>query len=148
MKTLIASDLRIGNWVLWGKLFASVASIRSDYVGSGKGYKIDYVIWLDRHDERPSFCPQSQHDISPIPLTPDILIAAGFVNAYSAFHEGRSIYNLKTNPTLHFQWDSDYDAIIVSNADSDDGMMFGCKYVHQLQNIFHSLTQTELNIQL
>jgi hypothetical protein len=83
-------------------------------------------------------------DVDPIPLTPEILEKCGFVNAYSQFHDGRFIYNLKTLPEIHFQWDSDYDAIIVSKAENDP-MMCGCASLHQLQNLYFALTRTELN---
>ena len=71
----------------------------------------------------------------PIPLTPEILVKAGFVNGklnkFYVFGNG--------NLTVE-GYEADYNGLYIGNIKNI--------YVHQLQNLYFALTGDELNIEL
>lgn len=82
----------------------------------------------------------SEGNVDPIPLTPEILEKAGFEAGLRAsiirvWIKGNFIIN--DHDGLNFQWKCLTEVAIIE-----------LKYVHQLQNLCHSLTGNELNIQL
>jgi hypothetical protein len=86
--------------------------------------------------------------ISPIPLTPEILEKAGFKKIYHEDFSDSFILNVSTEGVI--KWEDDGSILI--NDRLDDGIGYAtncvCKYVHQLQNLIHSLTGQELTINL
>jgi len=135
-----ANELRIGNWVnftgngndnfivvkeLWKR------ELVSDYMGN------ELCLFY------------TEDDLRPIPLTPEILEKCGFEK-----HDTENCLFIY----LH-KHELDVDKITVSNNDGIvrieiPGRRDSCmlqphiKYLHQLQNLIHALTQTELEIKL
>jgi hypothetical protein len=77
--------------------------------------------------------------INPIPLTPEILEKAGFVQ--QSFFVGKINYWIKGNIVY-----SSIDNQIELN--NPNVFLCKCSHVHQLQNIIYSLTGEELEINL
>lgn len=116
-----ANELRIGNWVLND----------TQYIIKN-GYDIDFA-----------------HIYKPIPLTPEILLKCGFesvphytVMGSMTFKIGRgrvlSIGCVGTPNEILFITEEE-SIIVLHNFDYD-----GKLYLHRLQNIIHSLANTEL----
>lgn len=86
--------------------------------------------------------------LSPIPLSPEILEKAGFKKIYHEDFSDSFILNVSTEGVI--KWEDDGSILI--NDRLDDGIGYAtncvCKYVHQLQNLIHSLTGQELTINL
>jgi len=138
-----ANSLRLGNWVeeeVLGRV--RIVAILSDTVAVvGKGMKMDRAI----EDREFSL---NLSNIKPVPLTPEILEKCGFKTAYTSFHDGTHIANLKKDG-FELQYDSRIqDGIIVSPPKIDDGFVVHCRFVHQLQNLYFSLQGQELTINL
>ena len=113
-----AKDLRIGNWVLVNDTpniirGGGIAAIESGY----------FKMKLD-----------------PIPLTPEILVKAGFEKIYkSQMHT--TFYKDKVSYYFWHQTARQYADFMGNQYDN-------IQNVHQLQNLIHALTGEELNIQL
>jgi len=108
-----AKELRIGNWVLINDTpniirGGGIAAIEAGY------FKMP---------------------LCPIPLTPEILVKAGFVNGkLNKFH-------VFGNGNLTVEgYEADYNGLYIGNIKNI--------YVHQLQNLYFALTGDELNIEL
>jgi hypothetical protein len=120
MIVLQPQELRIGNWVSNGE----------------RNYTVDVNMLYD-------IATNENFPIYPIPLTPEILEACGF--------ENRKI-KIDDFTTLEFKFNSFFVFLCQDNAG------IGCenvsisldevKHLHQLQNLFYALTQTELQIKL
>lgn len=118
---LKASDLRIGNWLLHnGKPF-EVIDIGM-YVDADTNYD-GWLIGAVRIEE-----------LQPIVLSPEILEKAGLSNMESFL----GVYRIKIDEML-------IDIPMGKNKAAPHAKY---KYVHQLQNLYHSLTGTELEIEL
>jgi hypothetical protein len=86
-------------------------------------------------------------DISPIPLTPEILVKAGFDKQQTivGMNDGFD-YAIGFNPVT-------YNHILLINSNRCGEFFYQnihhqIKYVHQLQNLYFCLTGKELNIEL
>ena len=122
-----SKDLRIGNLVFSKETQENqiINGIDSEYV------YLDCI----------TFDYQTLEDIEPIPLTEEWLLKMGF-------EEWAGIgYKAPTNTAYwHFSIGLDFiPTIWTGNTITTDGYR-GCKYVHQLQNLFFALTQKELTI--
>lgn len=123
-----ARELRIGNWV--------------DYQMEDGSYKPFRVVSLH-------VCKPEEKYLEPIKLTPEILEKAGFKEEHT--DEKDLFYTLKLtddvyNPlgiisTLIF--DEDCPVCLFPNKAKQD-----CKHLHQLQNLYFALTNSELEINL
>jgi len=98
-----------------------------------------FKVRLYEHDK--PFATQAEHwevdtaDLSPIPLTEELLLKFGFV-----FGNNHGFYVLLEDNS---KGDYNYDNVLfVLQYYGDDT----CKYVHQLQNIYFALTGEELQI--
>lgn len=123
-----ASELRIGNWL---------------QDGFGKYYQVeipDLALLSSRPDTK---------ECNPIPLTPHILAKASFIksdNSENWKEPDWSIYNYggfkigESNGKYCYykQAEDDFYSSFVPEI----------KHVHQLQNLYFALTQTELEIKL
>ena len=113
-----ANELRINNWVLHGGVIQFVESINNTSTGMAD-------CCLSEHDN-------GCRDIKPIPLTEEWLIKFGFEvekkignrDRFNVYKKGCLTFN-----TSHQRW-------WLSGIHSP----FNPKYVHQLQNLYHSLT--------
>lgn len=83
----------------------------------------------------------------PVELTPEILEAAGF--KYNEFTENYEIFYDAVGMVGINKYDGSF---IIGNDNEDMGftgdIKSACKYLHQLQNLIHSLTGQELQIDL
>lgn len=139
-----ATDLRIGNWVNVPRADQSPFRIdgfeflRPD---SCKIYQDSGMEW-DSPFGKIKGHPLTWElkDLSPIPLTPEILEKAGF-----KYLEYRNKFQ-KTGFDFQLEEQTDVD---------DLRLLYGCEnfgvrihFVHQLQNLYFALTGTELTIRL
>lgn len=105
-----ASELRIGNWVS---------------MGPNSNFAIK-IVW-------------EKNLFSPIPLSPELLIKAGFEEQSSSWYSKHNVaimlgYTEKHGDFFHF---ATTDKLVLSPA---------YKYVHQLQNIYYIIEGEELEI--
>lgn len=125
------SDLRDGIWV---------RSIHTGYVQVSLfmiGEIADDETYLDH--------------LMPIPLNPEMLEKAGFERNEREDWDGDLFYVwYKNGVDIHENWDATqflYATYVKGESRSFKGGI-QVKYVHHLQNIFHALTNSELNITL
>jgi hypothetical protein len=121
-------ELRIGNWVKWYSVFIQVESILNN--------SINYEYYAN-DDE---VCETPIQQIEAIPLTPEILEKAGFVegDAYrDATGYWKGIYFVCNNWFLKATGKGHFNIL---NGD--------LRYVHQLQNLYFCLCGEELDIKL
>lgn len=123
-----ANELRIGNWVNHlehGFIKVNDLPYMIDADNSKEGYLINEM-WIDEH--------------KPIPLTPEILEKCGFEK------EGITSMSLSGFP-CYFKIDKGslecYGIHWVGKI-----IQIECQYLHQLQNLYFSLTNQELQINL
>lgn len=122
-----ANELRIGNWVndIKGGGYNNPGLVQVRTIGS-EGINS----WQDMSA---SGCTKYE-DLQPIPLTPEILEACGFINT----HYG---YNHKDED---FEIDDGSNYLQYSYNDNEYSFGPEIKYLHQLQNLYFALTQKEL----
>jgi hypothetical protein len=138
---MTANELRIGNWVTAGVVPIRIESIHQQTMPDGKsgekGWHV-YVsgfIQLDNH-----YCFNS-YNIQPIPLTTDILEKAGFVKT-GRYAIGAGGYITYKNGTVELMQPKKGNPFSIPFHPAQ------ITSLHQLQNLYFSLTGTELNIQL
>lgn len=91
-------------------------------------------------------CKKIAIDVSPIPLTEEWLLKFGF--------EIKDTVNRGYLIPINYDFQKEYlycsnDGIIAlwsEKKQQDFGIMRGCKYVHQLQNLYFALTNKKLTI--
>jgi hypothetical protein len=122
-QTILANELRIGNWVN-----TSVEpTLLTDY-NKVKEITSDALVC-----ENVGACDWS--DITPIPLTPEILEKAGFEDDLPW---KKNNFCLDSECRFHVVDGTGYGVIIARQI----------KFVHQLQNLYFALTGEELEINL
>lgn len=114
-----ASDLRLGNWVDAGGM-ARALEIYPNSITTETAQNI----W----------------EFFPIPLTPEILEKCGFVKRGDWLYKEQFIIGFITTDN-HFQ--TEYKMAGVEG----NWKLLDIPYLHQLQNLFYSLTGKELNFQ-
>jgi hypothetical protein len=114
-----ANELRIGNWFFNGKFNQQVSPTHLDYLLNKNFYPHDAM--------------------KPIPLTPEILVKAGFVKRNGINGLCYVLYLGKF--AIHASIDLKEWFIYIS-------FISEIKSLHNLQNLVHSLTGEELNISL
>lgn len=119
-------NLRVGNWLLHNNKPFEVIDICA-YVDADSEYD-GWLISAVRIEE-----------LQPIELTPEILEKAGFEKEgiTTIMKDDFPVYFKRHNSNLQ-AW-----AFYISNP-----LKLECKYLHQLQNLYHSFTGTELEIDL
>jgi hypothetical protein len=133
--TMNAQELRIGNWVLHNNRPERVDSIGREGINEMRGHGNDYII------------PYT--DIHPIPLTPEILEMAGFVESGYPYPLERVMTKevIRLYKKSRF-WVYFIDGKIKVTTASGGWELPHIHHLHQLQNLIFALTGTELNIQL
>ena len=110
-----ANEIRLGNWVRWG----------------GVNVEITTVTIYQR-----TFYKCTEGLVSGIPLTPEILIACGFVYvedyAEYRYRESTNWFGVFNEHNDDWYFDKPEMSTVV------------IKYLHQLQNLYYSLTGQEL----
>jgi len=130
---IAANDLRIGNWV---QLTDAWYKNHPQYYNEPKMQKVktfnyDYLLkthYINSYD---------LSDLEPITLTEKILLDCGFVRNFNIDYR---FHHLKIDITIDMD---DYGLQI-----SDTWEFGNIKYLHELQNLFYSLSKTELIINL
>lgn len=149
---MTVKELRIGNWVrynLYPNDFYTIRAICEDRI---------HPIGLIEHGKNTiySVSAESVSELSPIPLNQEILEKAGFTKESVSTHVYH-LFNLTTIETLYTIGDVDdavYFEIRTTTNDKDDtfavnhSVKANIKYVHELQNLFYSIENQELNITL
>ena len=114
-----ANELRIGNYVKFGKLFKKVVEIAEE------GF---YIL-----DKDGTTLKNTWADLQPIPLTEEWLLKFGLEKELDSFYR----FNKSSMIEICF-----YDGgILVTN---QSVCLNSIKYVHQLQNLYFALTGEEL----
>ena len=138
---LMATDLRIGNWVtLSGTMPMIIYEIHEDCFYA--------------KDEKNSSFKNTWADIQPIPLSDEVLLKCGFEkyqwqnamyiktvfgHLYLHFYKDRIITSFK-NITYDHEGQKMKSLGFIGHKESVENII----YLHQLQNLFYSLTQSEL----
>jgi hypothetical protein len=138
-----AEELRIGNWVYFkdGECYSTVAGIID-----GGEISVNYNMELLPIED----C------FEPIPLTPEILEKIEgfeFKKKENVWEKDRYILVIKSNDEewfINIQKEFEYCYISQYNLDDEIGSFYihNKLYLHTLQNLIYSLTQTELQIKL
>ena len=119
-------ELRIGNLLKINDLFVTVNRIEKDRF---------WATYKERLFFRSDEC-------SSIPLTEDVLLKCGFRKLKL---EGYDVHFKYTHPKLHSSITAIYNADFSMKLDD---VARGIKYLHQLQNLFFTLTNVELELNL
>ncbi len=129
-----ASELRIGNFLLFVNKLQEVSSIHSDNTIRLRKTKNDNC--------HGCYCVDSI-TINPIPLTEERLLSLGF--EYESFDEN---YVIKNRYGYYDSIKKDDGKWRYNNDISDANCYFirELKYVHQLQNLYYALNEDELTI--
>ena len=123
-----ANELRINNWVLEVGEFSSIYQIER---GGSSIYRINDIAY---NSQTGCTFNGGEDRIQPIPLTPTILHDAGFSERKGEWSLGGFILTRYQDEFVF----KVIDQIVNYNP---------IKYVHQLQNIYHSLCRRELDIE-
>lgn len=124
-----AKELRIGNWVIIGnKDILTVLSICFD---RNKGHLINGY---------------EESLFKPIEITPEILEKAGFRRSSGGSVLLMDIAYTDTDLPCSLQTSGGNKMLICRGGTYSIGAQ--CDYIHQLQNLYFALTQTELKINL
>lgn len=117
---MIANELRIGNWIDSEDGKQQIVDVLCDSINTKthEGLPCDFI--------------------DPIPLTPEILLAFGF----ERLEDGDGFYYelLSANGILFIEGDKKGFTEIFLDMDNSVRV----RYLHQLQNLYFALTQTEL----
>lgn len=136
------NELRLGNWLITERGIPQQVA----YVGDTIGFHNE-IGGTDKHQKNPIFSYDIDY-IQPIPLTPEILEKAGFIENPDHEHPQFDEY-IHSECKKFGIGDFNGEFWIVDAIDQ----WFGStqpelKYLHQLQNLYFSLCGTELNIEL
>lgn len=146
------NDLRIGNYIYddFNEIH-KVESIESKLFNEWNGGDPSLVIFskINTNDRGMYSCDV----VSGIPLTPEILEKCGFLKWNSPYTN----LHIEINDggvdgfRLDFDFMSDGNFYLKSRYDEEKLIVQRCnniKYLHQLQNLYHSLTGKELTVKL
>lgn len=145
-----ANELRIGNWVYPNEENATPWKIQ--------GVLNDEMIYfgLTYGNRREEICASQ---LDPIPLTPEILLACGFIkrtwgkpDPWDQYGDSYGLGHYDTNYVLHRSWEKEPDwcvGIECTDANEDinyisEHFCWNIKYLHELQNLWLILTKEEL----
>jgi hypothetical protein len=152
-----ANELRIGNWVRGKNKYKQTEELIQVESIHYKGINV----FDDTEYGHPVIEADYSFDcLQPIPLTPELLERAGFEKETSEDIEERTIYSIQVanNTSLYFDphkdWMRDdyevewYLSHEWNNNHFKNDFWKRPKYLHQLQNLYFTLTGEELNIDL
>lgn len=134
------NELRIGNLVYFGVLIVPIKSIHIESF-----LENETSVYVKLNDKLSHYCLDIK-DVSPIPLTEEILLKCGF--EYDTINA--SGYLIKPLNTKCIDGYSDYlyieknqEAVKIRSVKDIE-----VKYLHQLQNLYFALTNEELEVKL
>jgi hypothetical protein len=129
-----ASDLRIGNYLLFVNKLQEVSSIHSDNT---------IRLRKTKNDNCHGCYSVDSIAINPIPLTEELLLTFGF--EYHSFDKNYVIKNKDGYCNSIKKYDGEW---CYNNDISDANCYFirELKYIHQLQNLYYALNEEELTI--
>lgn len=132
---LKATELRIGNWVNYYNDDTCFRITEINQTGISVENK-DEATWIELDQ------------FSGIPLTPELLEKCGFEK--EAYYDGNVFYIKLPDIYFYIEERDGNNYTVVSNADYPEYVKCSIpfKYVHQLQNIYSSLTGEDLTITL
>ena len=121
-----ASEIRINNWLL-----------------NSKGELVQvYSLTVKKGSNRLLINDLPAKEFSPIPLTPDILHYCGFSEKISTYN---IVYMLES---FRLEHDHEGDGFVLLNSEKIIKKPIIIKYLHKLQNIYYTLTNESLSINL
>jgi len=138
-----ANELRIGNLIL--SSFDRVETVRM--ILGHEGYKdradvheiYKHLIGVEENRNQYNLA-----EIKPIPLTEDWLLSFGFASSFSSDpQETPASKSFRLNYFMLFMPNEENQRFII---DIPNVEIFYIKSVHQLQNLYFALTQTELTL--
>ena len=130
-----ARELRIGNWVR----HKATWSYRNDIK---EPVEFDFQIEMNDFYKDGECTIMLDSDIEPIPLTEEWLIKFGFFRHHKDYAND-VIYLKNVVDSKEFEWGC-YPNELGSGIQINNRKLL--KYVHQLQNLYHALTGTELTL--
>lgn len=131
-----SEELRIGNWVNFIRVPVKMSAINWEEWGELRPY-FEYSSW--------PYYTTTFENIHPIPLTPDILIACGFMKGESWFvHQiyYQDFIDICCTRKNQFSYGEPIYGPVKVQGFNQKGILL--KSLHQLQNLFFSLTGKEL----
>lgn len=129
MEEIKASDIMIGNYFHVDGFPMYISGI------------LNTTVYMDFNGNEAGEWEEYIKDLVPIPLTEDILLKAGF----GIFEDGIiSRKDLSHSELLQFSYSVNRKNIFCEVM----GWRIECKYVHQAQNLFKSITGNDLNIEV
>lgn len=123
-----AEELRIGNLLEYANFIYSASQITKNFIHAN-----------NIHGFAPGVFPLD--NLEPIPLTEEWLIKFGFKERKDT--DNFSYWHIGTNPITH-DWLFDIKQFKDENRLFYKNGFHNLKYVHQLQNLYFALTNTEL----
>lgn len=125
------NELRIGNWII----------VQNPFRGEAARATVFNILPDDLmvHDESQHRFAADPSTSEPIPLTPEILEAVGFVKHGDELRLMHNTFNLAT-----LEFDTSKQVVYLDFEGTQTGVEI--KYLHQLQNIFFTITGNELEI--
>lgn len=118
------NELRVGNLLTYKGRIITVDGVENDT----DTYRETWLIWIKGKGQAEPIA-----DFAPIPLSPEILEACGFERTEYGF--------VKNAGWWAFEIDNNMVLILA-------GISHNIKYLHVLQNVFYSLTGSELSVNL
>lgn len=126
-----ATELRIGNQVLWKGEIRNIASIQM---------KFNYYS-CSVSDRDGSIKYAQENELEGLPLTVQWMAKLGF-----RWNAKDKRYYIQIGNTLYLEYDTDFDVFIAPESWAGSCPWNTVKHVHQLQNLYFALTGEELTI--
>src|SRR5438309_3155846 len=130
-------DLRLGNYVVVKKAIIKVQAIDENGINSDPNFGHYGDMNYDAHFDDGLF---HQTEIKPVPLTPEILEACGFESL-----DGTDQYRLKDCILHKMPEENEWE---LTGMGASDIHPAGLRDLHQLQNLYFTLTAKELDVKL
>ncbi len=141
-----AKDVRVENKVLFGIVPVTIKGIHTQKVFHEKGQAQQEHFYVDDFVEFSQYYAVDGYNLDPLPLTEDILLKCGFEVDEDAGNWHSPEHTIYRTKGFRVGIKDDYIGWY-NQADDDFYSSFypQLHYLHQLQNLYFALTQTELN---
>jgi hypothetical protein len=145
-----SNELRIGNWVSHNGNWSYRNDEKNPVDNKPFNFKWESSDWYALGE-----CTLFIEDVSPIPLTAEVLLKCGFdtwdrkLSTEYSKEVGNDGFKFKF---IHNKEYNSNQLFLIGNGAYDDlgetDLTENCKYLNQLQNLYYALTGTELEIKL